>query len=953
MAVVGVARLTVGENRGETHAGGIDFGRFDREANVAVGEVHALAFVDVLHDLVGVHGFEGEHRGHVLHGEIGFEVGGLVGDDGVAGGVAFVETVAGEFQDEVEDAFGVPFGNTLFVGAFDEVLALGIDGVFLLFADRFDERVGGAQGHTTELVHDLHDLLLVDHDAVRLAGVFFDDRVHLRDGLATVFARVVVVDQLHRAGPVEGVGGDQVFEAVRAHGAQEAAHAVGFELEDGDGFAAAEEVEHTLVFEVQAVEVEGIEARTFAAVGVDGLADGVGVQGGEHQLASLFDDRQGAQAEEVHLEQADLFAGRAVPLGDEHVFVAALFVDGERQDFGERDIRDHHTRGVDAGVAGEAFELAGGVDPAADVGVAVVQLAQLGRLFEGVVEGDVELVADQAADFVDFGEGAVHHPADVADDGFGLEHVEGDDLGDLAHARGVVVFLPDVVDDFTATVLADVDIDIGIFRAVGVGEPFEEQAVMHGAGVGEAEAITRHGADAGATGVGGDAAAAGFVDEVPDDEEVGGDVFVGEDAQLAVEAGAVVAGDVVAITPDGTGVGQLAEDAVAVFFELFGGFVVVAGVEGEQLVLGAEGFEPAGGARRVVDTFEGGRAPDDFDDGGVTLRKVEIDLAAGGDFGGIFEGFEASAAFVGLEELVHLLRRFDEELFGVFEAVFVFLDFADGDTNQGVVAVPVFGAQEVGVVVADQGQRKLAGEAHEVGVDGLLLGDVALEFDIKTRLTLRVRAKGAGMPKRFVDGGLPVAFVARFDVVLQVMGQGGTEVAIDGDEPLAPTFEGRFVHPRLVVEAMDEGVGAELQKVLPARIVFGQQNQVEAAVGNPGIGLVRAVRAPAVGIGRDISLDAEDRFDAGLFGLGIEVDRAIEIAMIGHGNGIHAKVLDPGNQPIDPVGTVEQAVLSVQMKVNEGAAHDAIITRHRFLRFLVFQTGDPCGGSRCDRVGAC
>ena len=48
--------------RREIHVGDIDVGRQDRDAHVA-------AFVDVLHDLVGVAGFRRQQRGHEVHAD--------------------------------------------------------------------------------------------------------------------------------------------------------------------------------------------------------------------------------------------------------------------------------------------------------------------------------------------------------------------------------------------------------------------------------------------------------------------------------------------------------------------------------------------------------------------------------------------------------------------------------------------------------------------------------------------------------------------------------------------------------------------------------------------------------------------------------------------------------------------------------------------------------------------
>ena len=78
----------------------------------------------------------------------------------------------------------------------------------------------------------------------------------LRHLLAAVLAVAVDRDQLHRAGAVQGVGGDQVFDAVGLHLHQQVLHAAGLELEDALGLAAAEEVEHVLVGQVDLLDVD-------------------------------------------------------------------------------------------------------------------------------------------------------------------------------------------------------------------------------------------------------------------------------------------------------------------------------------------------------------------------------------------------------------------------------------------------------------------------------------------------------------------------------------------------------------------------------------------------------------------------------------------------------------------------------------------------------------------------
>ena len=105
-------------------------------------------------------------------------------------------------------------------------------------------------------MQDLHDLLLVHHDAVGVGGVLVDDGVDLPHGLAAVLAHDVFGDEVHRAGPEQCVGRDQILDAVRRHVRQQPAHARGFKLEHPRGVAAAEQLEDPLVGVVEAIEIE-------------------------------------------------------------------------------------------------------------------------------------------------------------------------------------------------------------------------------------------------------------------------------------------------------------------------------------------------------------------------------------------------------------------------------------------------------------------------------------------------------------------------------------------------------------------------------------------------------------------------------------------------------------------------------------------------------------------------
>ena len=165
-------------------------------------------------------------------------------------------------------------------------------------------------------MHDLHDLFLIDHDTVGLGGVAIHDLVDIGNSVLAVLAPVVVGDEVHRPRTEQGVGGDEILEAVGLHLHQQAAHAGGFKLEDAGGVAAAEHLEDFLVVEGQAVEIEGVGAAV-AFLAADGGPDCVFRETLVDELLATLDHAGGAQAEEVHLQQAHLLAGGAVPLGDD------------------------------------------------------------------------------------------------------------------------------------------------------------------------------------------------------------------------------------------------------------------------------------------------------------------------------------------------------------------------------------------------------------------------------------------------------------------------------------------------------------------------------------------------------------------------------------------------------------------------------------------------------------
>ena len=100
----------------------------------------------------------------------------------------FIEAVAAEELDQVEDLRRAFFFQAALDRSFNELLAPLCDDVHLLFRDRLDAGVRGREFDPAKPVEDAHDLLLVDHDAVGLLKHVFHHGMFIVKLLKTVLA---------------------------------------------------------------------------------------------------------------------------------------------------------------------------------------------------------------------------------------------------------------------------------------------------------------------------------------------------------------------------------------------------------------------------------------------------------------------------------------------------------------------------------------------------------------------------------------------------------------------------------------------------------------------------------------------------------------------------------------------------------------------------------------------
>ncbi len=212
----------------------------------------------------------------------------------------------------------------LLLGALDELAALLGHDLRVLLAHGLSEDVSLAQREAAEFPCDTHHLFLVRNDAVGLA----QDRLELRQFVLDLDLPALAGDEIiHHAAPqrawsIQRVQRDQVFDGLRLRLPQNVPHPAALELEDAVGLRILKDLIGLRIVQRQRGDVE-IDSR-----GAFDLLNGV------------EDERERAQAQEVHLQQTDALDLLHGPLCRD--FVPRPLVERGVLDNGAR--RDHDAR---------------------------------------------------------------------------------------------------------------------------------------------------------------------------------------------------------------------------------------------------------------------------------------------------------------------------------------------------------------------------------------------------------------------------------------------------------------------------------------------------------------------------------------------------------------------------------------------------------------------------------
>ena len=133
-----------------------------------------------------------------------------------------------------------------------------------------------------------------------------------------------------------------------------------------------------------------------------------------------------------------------------------------------------------------------------------------------------------------------------------------------------------------------------------------------------------------------------------------------------------------------------------------------------------------------------------------------------------------------------------------------------------------------------------------------------------------------------------------------------------------------LVDPRFEIEAFEVGRRSHFEQVLESGAILAQQRQVVAGF----LHVAGSFLGPAAR--RNVRFVTDNGLDAAVLGLLVELQGAVQIAVVRQRQGVHALVSSTLDQPVDRAGAVQQAVMAVAVQMSKwlvGHGYDPSRTR--------------------------
>ena len=137
--------------------------------------------------------------------------------------MGFVESVLGKIHHGIVDLIRRLLADSVCNTALDplllisvnEIVALRINDILLFLTHRTADVIRLSHGIAGKILHDLHDLLLVDDTAVRRLQDRFQFLAGVCYALRLVFSLNVLWNEIHRTRTVQRDSGNDILEALR------------------------------------------------------------------------------------------------------------------------------------------------------------------------------------------------------------------------------------------------------------------------------------------------------------------------------------------------------------------------------------------------------------------------------------------------------------------------------------------------------------------------------------------------------------------------------------------------------------------------------------------------------------------------------------------------------------------------------------------------------------------
>ena len=251
------------------------------------------------------------------------------------------------------------------------------------------------------------------------------------------------------------------------------------------------------------------------------------------------------------------------------------------------------------------------------------------------------------------------------------------------------------------------------------------------------------------------------------------------------------------------------------------------------------------------------------------------------------------------EQPLHLLLTLHEILTALIAHPVLVRQLLIGlETQQNVmgIRIPLTGIMDV----VGSHQRDVQLPAH---LQQLSIHQPLLRITVVLKLQEKISSSKAGF---VLPGGLPGLFRKFFcNISLYFPGQTGGQC----DQPLVIAVQNLHIHSRLIVISFSKAFADDLHQIGITRIVLSQQHQMIVSVLAAGQLLVKA------GIRCNVNLTADHRIDTRRLCCPIEINDTVHNAMVRDGCAVHSQFLHPGNIFLYFIGTVQEGILRVNVKM--------------------------------------